>query len=282
MSEVIKQIDKESPQYLKMYIAVLDQVPDRMTPTLVAHSILGAHLEKYINYEGYYLKETDLYNNWLHNSFRKCVVRVNRVEFEKIKQLNKVYLGHENTTLDGEKSCAVVYPMWNDEVPNVLKFAKLWKPVVQTIIYFDMDGVLADFNQMFQECSAFPLKYLNTVSKEQKASIKEVLFNYDFFRNMKPIQRGLDLLKYYQSKYEHVVILSATGNTSKALEIEQAKRDWLKEHVGDITAHFADKAENKFNVTKLYPSFNTHLLIDDRDKALTPWIAKGGIGVMFI
>ena len=45
-------------------------------------------------------------------------------EFEKIKQLNKVYLGHENTTLGGEKSCAVVYPMWSDNVPNVLKFSK--------------------------------------------------------------------------------------------------------------------------------------------------------------
>ena len=31
--------------YYKMYIAVLDEVPDYITPTLVAHSVLGAHLE---------------------------------------------------------------------------------------------------------------------------------------------------------------------------------------------------------------------------------------------
>lgn len=68
------------------------------------------------------------YDEWLTDSFRKCVVRVSRKEFEKIKKLDNVYLGHENTTLGGEKSCAIPYPVWNDEVPNVLKFAKLWRP----------------------------------------------------------------------------------------------------------------------------------------------------------
>lgn len=119
-------------KYLKLYIAVLEDCPDYMVPTLVAHSILSAHLEwqsKALLKEftdGTWCEE--IYIDWLHNSFRKCVVKVNRKEFGKIKQLNKVYLGHENTTLGGEKSCAVIYPVWNDEVPNVLKFSKLWKP----------------------------------------------------------------------------------------------------------------------------------------------------------
>lgn len=110
--------------YLKMYIAVLDEVPDFMVPTLVAHSVLGAHLE----WVRQSLCEPTQYDTWLSDSFRKCVVRVNRKEFEKIKQLDKVYLGHENTTLGGEKSCAIPYPVVSNEVPNVLKYAKLWKP----------------------------------------------------------------------------------------------------------------------------------------------------------
>lgn len=103
---------------MKLYIAVLDEVPAFMVPTLVAHAVLGAHLK---------FSESDtLYLEWLHDSFKKCVVKVNRKEFEKIKSLDNVYLAHENTTLGGEKSCAVVCP--RDEYPNVLKFAKLWKP----------------------------------------------------------------------------------------------------------------------------------------------------------
>lgn len=117
----------------KLYIAVLDEFPDYMTPTLVAHAVLGAHLnftrandiDKILD-EGPY--KYPQYVDWVHKSFKKVVVRVNQKEFDKIAALPDVYLGHENTTLEGRKSCAVVCPMPNEELPNVLKFAKLWKP----------------------------------------------------------------------------------------------------------------------------------------------------------
>lgn len=115
-------------RYLKLYIAVLDEVPDGMVPTLVAHSMLGAHLSMYELHLLTMDAKDALYDQWLKESFRKCVVKVNRKEFEKIKQIPKVYLGHENKTLKGEKSCAVPLPVWNDDIPKVLKFAKLWKP----------------------------------------------------------------------------------------------------------------------------------------------------------
>ena len=105
---------------MRLYIAVLDEFPDYMTPTLVAHAVLGAHLKFNCNPQ---------YQDWLSNSFKKCVVRVNRKEFEKICNLPDVYLGHENNTLNGEKSCAVVLPTVDNLLPNVLKFAKLWKPL---------------------------------------------------------------------------------------------------------------------------------------------------------
>ena len=108
---------------MKLYIAVREDFPDYMTPTLVAHAVLGAHLEfsrKYIIDE---IKYKD-YLIWLEQSFKKCVVRVSRKEFEKIGQLPDVYPAFEKHTLGGEVSCYVVMP--RNEVPNVLKFAKLW------------------------------------------------------------------------------------------------------------------------------------------------------------
>lgn len=110
----------------KLYIAVLDEFPDYMTPTLVAHAMLGAHLEFIVDSEEYGFPMYPEYVAWLLHSFKKCVVRVNQKEFDKIAALPDVYLGHENTTLEGRKSCAVVCP--RKETPNVLKFAKLWKP----------------------------------------------------------------------------------------------------------------------------------------------------------
>jgi hypothetical protein len=107
-------------EQMKMYIAVLDEVPDYITPTLVAHSVLGAHLA---------FAENENYQDWLDHSFKKCVLRVNAKEFAKISALPGVYLGHENKTLGGIKSCAIPVPCANEDLPNVLKFAKLWKPV---------------------------------------------------------------------------------------------------------------------------------------------------------
>lgn len=111
---------------LKMYIAVLDEFPDYMTPTLVAHAVLGAHKEwvYHVNSAEDSIKD---YFHWFDYSFKKCVVRVNQKEFDKISALENVYLAHENSTLEGRKACAVVCP--REEVPNVLKFAKLWKPL---------------------------------------------------------------------------------------------------------------------------------------------------------
>lgn len=271
--------------YLKLYIAVLDEVCDFMVPTLVAHSMLGAHQEWVGVRPGNY--NTDVYDQWLYESFRKCVVKVNRKEFEKIKQLGNVYLGHENTTLGGEKSCAIPYPVMSDSMPKVLQYANLWKPSNSTIVYFDMDGVIADFNTRYIKHSYIKGNYpslhdFSKLPKEDKDEIKEELFTYEFFRHMPPLRKGLELLKYYQKHYPNVVILSAIGDSSHAAEIELAKREWLKEHVGDITAHFVSKTENKFNITKLYPSFSNHMLIDDREKSVDPWIAKGGIGVLYI
>lgn len=111
----------------KLYIAVLDEVSDHMVPVLVAHSVLGAHLA-WIPVNSGYHGDSITYYKWLQESFRKCVLRVNRKEFNKIAELRYVFGGYENSVLDGQVSCLVVYPTYG-EVPNVLKFAKMWKPI---------------------------------------------------------------------------------------------------------------------------------------------------------
>lgn len=102
----------------KMYICVLDEVPDYMVPTLVAHAVLRHHMV-FVNSGG-------RYDNWLSGSFRKCVVKVNRKEFAKIQALPEVVESWESTTLGGEVSCLTL--VGNPSMANVIKFAKLWKP----------------------------------------------------------------------------------------------------------------------------------------------------------
>lgn len=112
----------------KLYICVREDFPDFMAPTLVAHAVLRHHL----HWHEYVMHKDDQYENWLEESFKKCVVRVNRKEFEKIRKLPWTHQMHiteswENKTLNGEVSCVTVV-VEDDNIPNVLKFAKLWKP----------------------------------------------------------------------------------------------------------------------------------------------------------
>jgi hypothetical protein len=113
-------------QPLKLYIAVLDEVPDHMVPVIVAHAMLRAHQK--FNPSGLSLccEQDVCYDDWYRNSFRKVVLKVNRREFFKIKDLEDVCLTHENSTLDGEDCCAVLCP--REEYPNVIKFARMWMP----------------------------------------------------------------------------------------------------------------------------------------------------------
>ena len=108
----------------KLYVCVLDEFPDFMTPTLVAHAVLRHHL---IEKQDFELSDSYRYGNWLSDSFKKCVVRVNRKEFEKIRKIDNVVESWENNTLNGEVSCLTVIAESNEH--NVLKFAKLWKPL---------------------------------------------------------------------------------------------------------------------------------------------------------
>lgn len=113
---------------MKLYIAILDEFPDQMVPVLTAHAMLGAHLKFSAIGSEYELPFYPEYIDWLENSFRKCVVRVNQREFDKIAALYDCYLGYESSCLEGRNACAIPLPFSNDTTPNVLKFAKLWKP----------------------------------------------------------------------------------------------------------------------------------------------------------
>lgn len=104
----------------KLYICVIDEFPDYMTPTLVAHAVLRHHLVMSCRKPEYRTR----YDAWLTDSFKKCVVRVNRKEFDKIQNLHDSVESWENNTLNGDVSCLTVIAHTNEH--NVLKFAKLW------------------------------------------------------------------------------------------------------------------------------------------------------------
>ena len=101
---------------LKEYIFVLDIVDDHMVPVVVAHATLTAHR----NFE-----DLPMYKHWLRESYKKCVCKVNIKELDKILELRDVSVSTERN-YGSTIIAAVVCPRL--EYPNVIKYAKLWKP----------------------------------------------------------------------------------------------------------------------------------------------------------
>ena len=77
----------------KMYIAIRDEVPDYMVPTLVAHSVINAHLY----FTDDWRERIDYYQYiyWPEESYKKVTIRVNEKEYQKIKDSLLCWEGHE-------------------------------------------------------------------------------------------------------------------------------------------------------------------------------------------
>lgn len=144
--------------------------------------------------------------------------------------------------------------------------------------YFDMDGVLADWVDQYNQTVDLPLSQFSVLPRSERDILKKDIFSYNFFYNMRPIQSGLELILSLMDKGYDVCILSASGTVNKD-EVIRAKRDWIKKYIGDIDAMFVDKVEMKSN--KMCPNTNINVLIDDRQISIDAWIDAGGIGVLF-
>jgi hypothetical protein len=71
------------------------------------------------------------------------------------------------------------------------------------------------------------------------------------------------------------IILSATGHVHTA---PTEKREWVKRHLGITAAATAILVSSAADKAR-YATPGS-ILIDDRAKAIDPWIAAGGIGIL--
>lgn len=146
-------------------------------------------------------------------------------------------------------------------------------------IYVDLDGVLADFDKGISELIGEPYnehefqnnkKYVkrmwDTVAKYSKEG-GELWYNLDLMHDAK------DLWNYI--KKHKPQILSATGHTVKDHTADQ-KRRWVAKHFGkDVKVNLTQTAQQKSEHAK-----PNRILIDDKTKAINPWKAAGGIGIL--
>jgi 5' nucleotidase, deoxy (Pyrimidine), cytosolic type C protein (NT5C) len=156
-------------------------------------------------------------------------------------------------------------------------------PVV-TEINVDLDGVLVNFLKTAVEVSGINPEQdskdgTNKVLRRDfwKAIESHVKSGGKFFEVMEPMEDAFVLWEYLQGLDVPKVINSATGHVIGA---SGEKRNWVRRHLGHEIANSARFVRDA--VHKSQYAGPSKILIDDRRKAIDPWVAAGGIGILHV
>jgi 5'(3')-deoxyribonucleotidase len=123
--------------------------------------------------------------------------------------------------------------------------------------YFDMDGVLANFDA-------------------EPNAVERYAVEEGFFKRLKPINEHLDKLKSLLEQGESVSIITASPND----RADRDKKEWLNNHIKDISKlniHIVRVGANKSSVVK--DISKEHILFDDYGKNCLQWEQAGGTAV---
>jgi len=126
-------------------------------------------------------------------------------------------------------------------------------------IFFDMDGVLCDFNKKYNENNNFS--------------------SPNWFTDLEPIKPTLKLLNAMLENDENINIISASPNENA----DNDKRDWLKKYLPLLD-------ENKINICRIGDNKaeiigkidDSCILIDDYTNNLIEWAKNGGSSIKFV
>lgn len=155
---------------------------------------------------------------------------------------------------------------------------KLYEVKGEYKLYLDIDGVFADFAKGVEKLLGYKhseTQYENdpkykkamwrAVGKHRKAG-GELWYDLDLLPD------AMTLWNY--AKQHNPTFLSATG-ISAADHTRDQKLRWLEKQFGSVPSILVPSAADKAK----YADENS-ILIDDKDKAITPWEAAGGIGIV--
>ena len=141
-------------------------------------------------------------------------------------------------------------------------------------IYFDMDGVLADFDSGVLDFCGFQNYSLNVESPpghEDKlwAAIKEV---DRFYYKLKPMPGAIEMFSYVFGKYQDKCEI-LTGIPKPHRQILTAKEDLSK----DVKVNAVLRKDKT-----LYCTGKGCILIDDYLRNIYEWEEMGGTGIAFV
>jgi len=145
-------------------------------------------------------------------------------------------------------------------------------------LYLDMDGVQADFFGAWSERSG--VEHWKAIA-DKEAEINELAHSnakdvYDFFRDLKPLKSGMEVIAWLKQNKIPYTILSAPLRGPYSQASVQAKKDWLDQyHPGSSGSAVFTQDKSKYATAGGGPN----VLVDDFGKYLNAWSGANGIAV---
>jgi 5'(3')-deoxyribonucleotidase len=145
-------------------------------------------------------------------------------------------------------------------------------------IYFDMDGVLADFQGYLRKHHPDLPKDLFSIPDDEFWKLVRAI--PDFWENLEPIKGAKELFEFAHDNFEEIAILSSPSrHDSRSIS---GKVTWLNKNIGDpndggriYERNFVRANKKKFFANK------TSVLIDDLDENINEFKGAGGHTIHF-
>jgi hypothetical protein len=139
------------------------------------------------------------------------------------------------------------------------------------MIYVDMDGVVADFEQAI--INVFGEEYSDRVADK---FWKKTCVEAEVFRKMPPILEGIEMVASLKN-IDQVCFMTSTGGMPHHIDIAKQKLDWLHANkLGGFPVAFCMNTKGK----GLFAQYGA-VLIDDREKVCAEWERKLGRSILF-
>ena len=148
-------------------------------------------------------------------------------------------------------------------------------------IYFDMDGVLADFSRGIRElCGVEPIEQGARKPKEEDVMWEKARQVGHFYDKLMPMPGALEMFQTVYEKYDDKCEI-LTGIPKPRRGITTAGEDkisWVRRFLSkDVVVHIVFREEKKN-----YCKGKGCILIDDYEKNIREWIENGSTGILHI
>ncbi len=149
----------------------------------------------------------------------------------------------------------------------------------ELVIYFDMDGVLADFDKGTLELLGIvPMKQEEATREHNNRLFGAMRDYHDFYLYLDPIQANVDLMLELKKKGYHVEILTGVPSLHRGIdEAGDNKRQWVREYMGEDVIINAVYRADKTNFCK----GKNCILIDDYSANTIAWQKAGGTAILY-